>query len=59
MAARKKTTEPKAEPEIEITIDAEPADTESYTRLVSPTGHETTVPDSIRDALLESGYTEA
>lgn len=31
---------------------------EGYTRLLSPLGSETTVPDSILEALLESGYTE-
>ena len=32
--------------------------TEGYTVLSSPTGSKTTVPDSIKDVLIESGYTE-
>ena len=31
---------------------------EGYTVLVSPTGFVTTVPDDIKDRLIESGYTE-
>ena len=32
--------------------------TEGYTVLVGPSGSETTVPDSIVEALLDSGYTK-
>ena len=37
--------------------EAEPV-AEGYTVLVGPAGSETTVPDSILDALLDSGYTK-
>lgn len=30
---------------------------DGYTVVVSPTGDETTVPDEIKDRLIESGYT--
>ena len=49
MAARKIDEQAPEVPEVD----------EGYTRLVSPTGTETTVPDSILEALLEAGYTEA
>lgn len=62
MAARKPKpaeadVETTSDPEIEIVLDAPVEDTGS-TRLVSPTGHETTVPDSIVEKLLDSGYTQ-
>ena len=31
---------------------------EGYTVVVSPSGAESTVPDEIRDILIDSGYTE-
>ena len=31
---------------------------EGYTTLISPTGFVTTVPDDIKDVLIDSGYTE-
>lgn len=62
MAARKPkpaevAVESTPEPEIEIVLDA-PVEEPGYTQLVSPTGHETTVPDSIVESLLDSGYTQ-
>lgn len=44
-------------PDIDIVLDAEPET--GYTRLVASTGHETTVPDSLVESLLDSGYTKA
>ena len=49
MAIKKATTTD------DLKNDAEPAD-EGYTVVVGPSGIETSVPDSILEALLDSGY---
>lgn len=41
----------------DLSAKAEPV-AEGYTVLVGPAGSETTVPNSIVDALLDSGYTK-
>lgn len=48
MAVKKATT----------TEDANPADEVKYVKVTSPAGVESTVPESIVDALLESGYSK-
>ena len=51
MAIKKATTTD------DIKKDAEPV-ADGYTVLVGPSGIETSVPDSILEALLDSGYTK-
>lgn len=68
MANTKKVVEPEA-PVVEVEPEVSPVLTtddikvieptvEGYSVVVSATGHETTVPDSIKQSLLDSGYTE-
>lgn len=51
MAARNTEETPEVEPDTEETPEVE-----GYSKLKSPSGAVTTVPDSIKDILVEGGY---
>jgi len=56
MAARRNTEESPVVTTDDLMKVAEPV-AEGYTVVLGPSGHESTVPDSIVETLLDSGYT--